>query len=46
MLQLSNVAWETERVLTLDISDGKVLNDPEAMKYWSRKYEPGWEPRV
>ncbi|MGA8670059.1 MAG: Gfo/Idh/MocA family oxidoreductase [Terracidiphilus sp.] len=46
MLQLSNVAWETERVLTLDISDGEVLNDPEAMKYWSRTYEPGWEPRV
>jgi predicted dehydrogenase len=46
MLQLSNVAWETQRVLNLDTADGKVLHDPEAMKYWSRSYEKGWEPHL
>lgn len=46
MLQLTNVAWETHRVLTLDTADGKVQHDPEAMKYWSRTYEKGWEPHV
>jgi predicted dehydrogenase len=46
MLQLSNVAWDLNRVLQLDPADGKVLHDEEAMKRWSRAYEPGWEPRI
>ena len=46
MLQLSNVAWETKRELHLDTTDGKVLHDPEAMKYWDREYEKGWAPKV
>ena len=37
MLQLSNVAWEVNRELHLDTTDGKVLNDPAAMKYWGRE---------
>ena len=27
-------------------SDGRVQNDPDAMKMWGREYEKGWEPRV
>jgi predicted dehydrogenase len=46
MLQLSNIAWETRRELHLDTTDGKILNDADAMKLWSREYEKGWEPRV
>jgi hypothetical protein len=46
MLQLSNIAWETQRVLALDTTDGTILRDPEAMKQWSRTYEKGWEPRI
>ncbi len=46
MLQLSNVAWETNRVLTLDAKDGKIQKDAEAMKHWGRSYEKGWEPTV
>lgn len=46
MLQLSNIAWETQRVLTLDTADGKIQHDPEAMKGWSRTYEKGWELHV
>ena len=46
MLQLSNIAWETQRVLTLDSADGKILHDPEAMKHWSRTYEKGWELHI
>ena len=46
MLQLSNIAWETKRELHLDTADGKVLRDPEAMKFWSRIYEDGWAPKV
>jgi predicted dehydrogenase len=46
MLQLSNVAWEVNRELQLDTTDGKVLHDAEAMKGWSRDYEKGWAPHV
>jgi hypothetical protein len=46
MLQLANVAWETNRVLNLDSTDGKIKNDADAMKLWSRAYEKGWEPKV
>jgi len=46
MLQLSNIAWETGRTLNLSRQDGKIQNDPEAMKLWSRDNEQGWEPRL
>ena len=29
-----------------DPNNGRILNDPEAMKHWSREYAPGWEPKV
>ena len=47
MLQLSNIAWFVNRELNLDAADGaKIKNDPEAMKYWTRDYQPGWAPKV
>jgi predicted dehydrogenase len=46
MLQLSNIAWEVNRELALDTSDGKIQKDPEAMKMWGREYEKGWAPHI
>jgi predicted dehydrogenase len=46
MLQLSNIAWEVNRELHLDPSDGKIKNDREAMKLWDREYEKGWAPKL
>jgi predicted dehydrogenase len=46
MMQLSNMAWEVNRELHLDTADGRVLVDPEAMKMWTRDYQPGWAPRL
>ncbi|MGA7106767.1 MAG: Gfo/Idh/MocA family oxidoreductase [Terracidiphilus sp.] len=46
MLQLSNIAWFVNRELNLDTVDGKIKDDPEAMKFWDRTYEPGWEPKI
>jgi predicted dehydrogenase len=46
MLQLSNIAWEVQRELKLNPKNGHILDDPGAMKSWSRKYESGWAPRV
>jgi predicted dehydrogenase len=46
MLLLSNIAWEVKRELHLDSTSGRVQNDQDAMKMWSREYEKGWEPHV
>ena len=46
MLQLSNIAWEVNRELQLNPRDGKIQNDAEAMKMWSREYEKGWAPHL
>ena len=46
MLQLSNVAWELNRELQVNTSNGRVEDDPEAMKMWGREYEKGWAPEI
>ena len=46
MLQLSNIAWTVNRELRLNPADGKIKNDPEAVKMWDREYEKGWEPKL
>jgi hypothetical protein len=46
MLQLSNIAWFLHRELNLNPTDGKIENDPEAVKFWNREYEKGWEPHI
>lgn len=46
MLHLGNIAWRVGRELNCQPSDGHILNDPDAMKLWSRSYEPGWEPKA
>jgi hypothetical protein len=47
MLQLSNIAWEVHRELRLDAANGGLIrSDADAMRMWTREYQPGWEPRV
>jgi predicted dehydrogenase len=46
MLLLSNIAWFVDRKLHLDTETAHIVNDDEAMKYWGRTYEPGWEVTV
>ncbi|MBA3674049.1 MAG: gfo/Idh/MocA family oxidoreductase, partial [Chitinophagaceae bacterium] len=46
LVQLGNIALRSGRTLNIDPGNGHILNDKEALKYWSRKYEPGWEPKV
>jgi len=46
MLQVSNIAWMTQRELRLDPKDGRILDDSDAMKFWSREYAKGWELHV
>ena len=46
LVQLGNIAQRTGATLDIDPRNGHILNNPEAMKYWSREYQPGWEPKV
>ena len=46
LMQLSNISWEVNRELHLDPANGKIRDDPEAMTFWGRQYEPGWEPTL
>jgi hypothetical protein len=32
--------------LAINTADGKILNDPQAMKLWGREYEKGWAPHL
>jgi predicted dehydrogenase len=46
LCHLGNIAHRTGRTLKCRPQDGHVLNDEDAMTYWKREYEPGWEPTV
>jgi predicted dehydrogenase len=46
LVQLGNISQRTGRALKIDPSNGRILNDKEAMKLWSREYEKGWEPKI
>lgn len=46
LCHLGNIAHRTGRTLDCDPANGHILRDEEAMGYWQREYEPGWEPRI
>jgi predicted dehydrogenase len=46
LMQLGNISQRTGRTLQVDPQNGHILNDKDALKYWSREYERGWEPKV
>jgi predicted dehydrogenase len=46
LCQLGNIALRTENTLHIDPTNGHIKNDPVAQKFWSREYQPGWEPKV
>ena len=46
LCHLGNIAYRTQRTLKCNPENGQVLDDPAAMAYWQREYEPGWKPAV
>ncbi len=46
LCHLGNIAHRTGRTLHCDPATGRVSNDPDAMKLWTREYAAGWEPKV
>ncbi|MFO7924995.1 MAG: Gfo/Idh/MocA family oxidoreductase [Bacteroidales bacterium] len=43
---LGNIAHRVGRTINCNPDDGKIINDPEAMRLWGRDYESGWKPTV
>ncbi len=46
LCHLGNIAQRTGRALRCDATNGHIIDDADAMAYWERQYEPGWEPVV
>jgi len=46
VMQLANISFRTGRTLNINPDNGRIVKDKDAQKYWSRKYEKGWEPKV
>ncbi len=46
LVQLGNISQRTGRTLQTDPTNGHILNDKAAEKFWSREYQPGWEPKI
>ncbi|MEO5996494.1 MAG: Gfo/Idh/MocA family oxidoreductase [Chitinophagaceae bacterium] len=44
--QLGNIAVRVGSTLTTDEKNGHIINNDEAGKFWTRDYEPGWEPKL
>ncbi len=46
LVQLGNIALRSGHTLNINPNTGHIINDKDAIKYWSRTYQPGWEPNV
>ena len=43
---LGNIAVRTGTTIQCDPKNGRIIDNPDAQKLWSRQYETGWEPKV
>ena len=46
LMQLANISLRTGHMLRINPANGHIIGDNDAQQYWSRHYEPGWEPKV
>jgi len=46
LVQLGNISQRVGRSLDIDPTNGHIVSDKEAAKFWSRSYEKGWEMKL
>lgn len=46
LCQLGNIALRSGNTLKIDPTNGHIIDDAIASKYWQREYQPGWEPKI
>lgn len=46
LAQLGNISQRVGRSIKVDPATGRILDDAEAMTFWTREYAQGWEPTV
>jgi predicted dehydrogenase len=46
LCHLGNIAHRTQRTLHCDPATGRILDDDDAMRFWSREYHAGWAPVI
>mgnify|MGYP001818393205 CR=1 FL=1 len=46
LVQLGNIAQRAGHSLEIDPETGHILGDEQALEYWSRSYEQGWEMKL
>ena len=46
LVQLGNIAQRVGHSLEIDPETGRIVDDPVAMQFWAREYEPGWGPKI
>lgn len=46
LCQLGNISLRSGNALKTDPANGHIIDDKSAQQFWSRKYEPGWEPVI
>ncbi len=45
LVHYANISYRIGKSLTINTGNGHIF-DREAMKFWGREYEPGWEPKL
>lgn len=43
---LGTISQDLGRTLNINPKNGEIFDDDEAMSFWKREYEPGWEPKL
>jgi predicted dehydrogenase len=46
LCHLGNIAYRVGRSIRCRPQDGQIIDDAQASRFWTREYEPGWEPNV